>query len=123
MKVSEKIVLSVILTACISIPGTAYLTNQVTVRKLIYKEKQVEIINGIGRIESWNRVTNYVYKGCSKELLEYVENEKKSEIGLLQSIIGSDDKLMSIVQQRAPDIEQQIFTFSGNDGYAIPPCD
>ena len=123
MKPSLKISLAIAVTAILTFVATAQLVRKGTISAFTHKVLEMESTNEVSRIESWDRLENFLVKGCNKEALELVRHQRASAFSSLSYHIGDDVQLRRAVQERNPVIAQRAEKSPKFNGYQIPTCE
>jgi len=122
MKKISTVLLAVILSSLITFVLTAYLTNARTYNSLTAAVRQMEALNAIGRVETWDRVEQYLVHGCDTEALEFVRQRQISELSFLNYYLQKDDELIKKVEARNEAITKRAIAAVQDDAHAIPNC-
>ncbi len=122
MNQRKKLILSVIITNFITAVVFSYLAAQGTTKTIVKKVREVEVFNDIGKTESWITLEKYLLKGCNKEALEFVKNEKTMAILGIKYQVGNDKALLNMVKERNSNIAKLMKSSANSNRYTIPTC-
>jgi hypothetical protein len=122
MKQSTKISAALALTAIVCFAAGSYLANKNTIKAFANMTREVEVTNEVSRVETWDRIEQFLVKGCTKQALELVRIEKSSALSAIKYQLGSNTDLMSKVKERNPDIARRVDAASIKGTYSIPAC-
>lgn len=123
MKPGLKITLAIAVTAILTFFATSHLVRKGTISAFTHKVLEMEVINEVGRIESWDRLEGFLVKGCNDEALELIRHQRASAFSSLSYHMGDDVQLKKVVQERNTAIAQRLEKQPKFSGYQIPACD
>lgn len=114
--------LAVVLTAVVVGTGSSYLAWKGTTKAIANAMLEMDAMNSVGRVESWDRLGQLLIKGCNKEALEYVDIQGTLELADLNYTISSDPALTTKIRERNPDVASRVDAISIGGHYVEPTC-
>ena len=122
MKSRTTLVTSIIATSLITALVFSYLANKTTIKVLVEKFREVEVFNEVGRVKTWGNIEELLEKGCIKEALLYVKNEKATALSAIKNQAGDNLELIRVSEQQKTYILNIMKNNKHSGFFQIPSC-
>ena len=118
MKQSVKTIL-VVITSVVS----SSLVNKQTIKVMTSKVLDMQALNNVRRVESWDHIEKLISKGCNKEALQFIKIKQSEVLSDIKYQIGNNHKRIKVIEKRNHNIAKRAETSVKLNGYSVPTCE
>jgi len=122
MKQRNKIILMVLSTAIVTFAITWSLASRHTINSVHNAIVEVRALNQIARTEAWDRVENFLNKGCNKTALYYINQQQYLSLSSIKSDANNNKELQKILNNRNSFVTKRAVELKKSYNYTVPKC-
>lgn len=127
MKQWHKFLAAIVGSVIVTFLGTAYVVHKYSTKSAvsvaINASIEMEALNDTGRVEVFDFVEDMIKKGCTKEALEFVNDQKSSLLYGLQYHMQNNEALKAKVLEHNQQVGKRAIRLTSYKGsYTYPTC-
>lgn len=117
-----QLLLAIVLSSLVTFVTTSYLVRKQTKDAFMTTVREMEALNSVGRMESWDAMEKFLVAGCHSEAFEFVKQKQSLELSSLKYQLNNDVELIKKVEARNESITKRALGMVRKSGSSIPTC-